>query len=166
MLSIVNGLPKFQIPIVILEHGEGLPLPKYATTGAAGADLYAAIDEADYITIQPHTFEMIPTGIALELPHGMEAQVRPRSGLAVKNGITVLNSPGTIDSDYRGEISVCLINHSDKPFVITRGMRIAQLVIGRYICADWNILNSLGETDRGCGGFGSTGVQDSDDQSK
>ena len=119
------------LEVKILDNGFGLPLPKYETEGAAGLDLFAATKEDTKIIIPPRKAEMIPTGIAISVPSGYEAQIRPRSGLAAKNGITVLNSPGTIDSDYRGEILVMLINHSNKDFEILRGMRIAQMVISK-----------------------------------
>lgn len=138
-----------------LENLKELPLPKYETSGSAGMDLTAAIDEQ--ITLKPGQVKLVKTGIAIALEKGFEAQVRPRSGLALKNGITVLNSPGTVDSDYRGEVCVILINHSQTDFVITRGMRIAQMVIARYEQAEVVEVESLDETSRGAGGFGSTG---------
>ena len=131
-------------------------LPKYATAGSAGFDLCASIPAP--VVIAPGERRLIPTGISIALPVGFEAQVRPRSGLALKHGITVLNSPGTIDSDYRGEVGVILINHSDEPFVIKHGDRIAQMVIARHEKASFEIVSSLDETERGAGGFGSTGV--------
>ena len=130
-------------------------LPFYATENSSGMDLFAAIDET--IIIKPNEVKAIPTGIAISLPHNYEAQIRPRSGLALKNGITVLNTPGTIDSDYRGEIKVILINHSDNPFVIDSGMRIAQMVISSYIKISWNEVDELDTTTRNSNGFGSTG---------
>ena len=139
-----------------LPHGHDLALPHYATAGAAGLDLLAAIDGE--IDLLPGQRAAIPCGIAIELPHGVEAQVRPRSGLALNHGITCLNSPGTIDSDYRGEIKVILINHGDKPFRIVRGMKIAQLVIARFERAVLFETEELSESERGTGGFGSTGV--------
>jgi dUTP diphosphatase len=144
------------IPVIlkILPHGEGLPLPSYQTAGAAGCDLHAALSET--FTLMPGAREKIPAGIAIELPEGFEAQIRPRSGLASKEGITVLNAPGTIDSDYRGEILVLLINHGDKPFEILRGARIAQLVVAPVVRATFVEAAKLGETARGDGGFGST----------
>ncbi len=138
-----------------MPHGEDLPLPKYSTEDSAGADLFAAIDEP--LVIEPHKFLAVSTGVKIALPEGFEAQVRPRSGLAFKHGITVLNSPGTIDADYRGEIAVALINHSDVPFTVNRGDRIAQLVISPVVVAEWSVAGSLTETDRGEGGFGHTG---------
>lgn len=138
-----------------LENGKDLPLPKYETSGSAGMDLLAAIDED--LTIQPGEIKLVKTGIAIALEKGFEAQVRPRSGLALKNGITVLNTPGTVDSDYRGEVCVILINHSKVNFTITRGMRIAQMVIARHEQAVISEVENLDETTRGAGGFGSTG---------
>ena len=136
---------------------EGARLPVYGSKSAAGADLCACLGN-ETLVIEPHKWVMVPTGIAISLPVGFEAQVRPRSGLAAKKGITVLNSPGTVDSDYRGEIKVILINHSDEPFEIKDGDRIAQMVIARHETASFNVVASLDETQRGAGGFGSTGV--------
>jgi dUTP pyrophosphatase len=146
------------LEVKILENGFGLPLPKYETEGAAGLDLFAATKEDTKIIIPPRKAEMIPTGIAISVPSGYEAQIRPRSGLAAKNGITVLNSPGTIDSDYRGEILVMLINHSNKDFEILRGMRIAQMVISKIEQFNLISVDDLDTTDRGKDGFGSTGI--------
>lgn len=146
------------LEVKILDNGFGLPLPKYETEGAAGLDLFAATKEATKIIISPRKAEMIPTGIAISVPPGYEAQIRPRSGLAAKNGITVLNSPGTIDSDYRGEILVMLINHSNKDFEILRGMRIAQMVISKIEQFNLISVDELDTTDRGKDGFGSTGI--------
>ena len=146
------------LEVKILDNGFGLPLPKYETEGAAGLDLFAATKEDTKIIIPPRKAEMIPTGIAISVPLGYEAQIRPRSGLAAKNGITVLNSPGTIDSDYRGEIQVMLINHSNKDFEILRGMRIAQMVISKIEQFNLISVDELDITDRGKGGFGSTGI--------
>lgn len=148
--------PPLSISIQRLAHGADLPLPRYETLGAAGMDLLAAI-EAE-ATLAPGQRRVIPTGLAIALPQGVEAQIRPRSGLAAKHGITVLNAPGTIDADYRGEIGVILINLGDAPFVVTRGMRIAQVVIARYDIAQWIDVAELPPTDRGAGGFGSTGT--------
>ena len=147
----------------ILENGYGLPIPKYESEGAAGLDLLAAIEENKSIIVLPGRAEMVPTGIAIALPSGFEAQIRPRSGLAAKNGITILNSPGTIDSDYRGEISAMLINHSKVNFKIERGIRIAQMVIAPVV--QFNLIKTeiLDETKRGVGGFGSTGIRAEDD---
>ena len=147
----------------ILENGYGLPIPKYESEGAAGLDLLAAIGEDKSIIILPGRAEMVPTGIAIALPKGFEAQIRPRSGLAAKNGITILNSPGTIDSDYRGEISAMLINHSKVNFEIERGMRIAQMIIAPVVQFNLIKTETLGETKRGAGGFGSTGIRAKDD---
>ena len=146
------------LEVKILDNGFGLPLPKYETEGAAGLDLFAATKEDTKIIIPPRKAEMIPTGIAISVPPGYEAQIRPRSGLAAKNGITVLNSPGTIDSDYRGEILVMLINHSNKDFEILRGMRIAQMVISKIEQFNLISVDELNTTDRGKDGFGSTGI--------
>jgi dUTP pyrophosphatase len=139
-----------------LPHGADLALPAYATSGSAGMDLMAATH--DDIILAPGKRHLVPTGIAIELPVGLEAQIRPRSGLAAKNGITVLNTPGTVDSDYRGEIKVCLINLGEEPFFITRGMRIAQMVIAEHVTATLVETNSLSDTVRGSGGHGSTGT--------
>ncbi len=145
------------ILVRILPHGEGLDLPHYATAQAAGCDLRAAIDED--LVLRPGERMLVPTGIAIALPEGFEAQVRPRSGLALKHGITVLNSPGTIDADYRGEVGVILINHSDTPFPIRRGERIAQMVVAPVSRARFQTVDTLPETERGSGGFGSSGRQ-------
>lgn len=139
-----------------LENGKDLELPKYETENSAGMDLRAAVSE--YLIIKPNEIKLVPTGIAIALQKGFEAQIRPRSGLALKNGITVLNSPGTIDADYRGEICVILINHSNQDFTITRGMRIAQMVIAAYDHCKITEVEDLDKTKRGIGGFGSTGV--------
>jgi dUTP pyrophosphatase len=138
-----------------LENFKELALPKYETAGSAGLDLMAAIDED--LIIAPGEVKLVKTGIAIALEKGFEAQVRPRSGLALKNGITVLNSPGTVDSDYRGEVCAILINHSKVDFVVKRGMRIAQMVIARHEQAIIEEVQDLDETKRGAGGFGSTG---------
>lgn len=145
------------VPLKIWDHAKDLPLPAYATAQAAGMDVVAAID--DPIIMNAGDIAMVPTGLSIALPAGYECQVRPRSGLAAKNGVTVLNAPGTVDADYRGEIKVILINHGKAPFTIERGMRIAQLVIARYEHAAWTICTELDETSRGTGGFGSTGVK-------
>jgi dUTP pyrophosphatase len=134
---------------------DDIQLPAYATDGAAGMDLHAALSQD--IVVQPGERALVPTGIAIALPAGYEAQVRPRSGLAAKHGIGILNSPGTVDSDYRGEIKVILVNHSQEPFPIARGDRIAQLVVSSYVKAVWTESASLDETTRGSGGFGHTG---------
>jgi len=146
---------KPNINIMRLPHGEGLELPFYATSHAAGADLRAAIDED--ITIEPGERRLIKTGFAMALPDNYEAQIRPRSGLALKQGITVLNTPGTIDADYRGEIGVILINLGDQPFTISRGDRIAQMIIAPFVQADFHAVTELSDTARGSGGFGSSG---------
>lgn len=152
------------IPLQRQAHAAELPLPAYATEHSAGMDLLAAISEP--LTLEPGTRILIPTGIAIALPEGYEAQVRPRSGLALKHGVTVLNAPGTIDADYRGEIAVILINHGTEPFVIARGMRIAQMVIAPYTRASWENVDTLKISARGDGGFGSTGLKDSDGNKK
>jgi dUTP pyrophosphatase len=146
-----------QLDIRQLPHGEGLPLPAYQSAHAAGLDLLAAVPENAPLVLAPGKHAMVPTGLAIALPAGFEAQVRPRSGLAAKHGVTVLNAPGTIDADYRGEIQVILINHSAEPFAIRRGERIAQLVIAPVVQAQLNPVDSLSDTGRGSGGFGSTG---------
>lgn len=143
-----------KIKIVNRSHHE---LPQYATALSAGLDLRANLDED--ITLQPMERRLVPTGLSIALPEGYEAQVRPRSGLALKHGITLLNTPGTIDADYRGEIGVIMVNLSDKPFSIADGDRIAQLVIARYEQAEWEAVEALDSTERGEGGFGHTGKQ-------
>lgn len=140
-----------------LPHGEGLPLPAYQTAHAAGLDLTAAIPVDAPLKLDPGCYVLVPTGLVIALPEHYEAQVRPRSGLAVKHGVTVLNAPGTIDADYRGEIGVLLINHGAEPFVIKRGERIAQLVIAPVSRARLVAADVLSATARGAGGFGSTG---------
>lgn len=149
-------MTELTIPITQLDHARDLPLPAYQTQGAAGMDICAALDKD--ITLEPGHFAAIPTGLCLGLPVGSEAQIRPRSGLAFKHGITVLNSPGTIDSDYRGEVKIALINHGQIAVTITHGMRIAQMVIAKTTTATWQPVTSLDETQRGAGGFGSTGT--------
>jgi dUTP pyrophosphatase len=141
--------------LVVLPHGDGLPLPSYATTGSAGVDLAAAID--DTIELEPGARMAVPTGIALALPEGYEAQVRPRSGLALSHGITVLNSPGTIDADYRGEVRVILANLGSDSVTIARGQRIAQLVVAPVSRVIWRRVDELPPSPRGAAGFGSTG---------
>ncbi len=145
------------IRIVRLPHAKGLDLPHYGTEGSAGMDLRAAGAEDAPLTLAPGERALVPTGVAIAVPAGFEAQVRPRSGLALKSGVTCLNAPGTIDSDYRGEVGVILINHGPSPFTVARGDRIAQMVIARYERAVWQETDSLDETARGAGGFGSTG---------
>lgn len=140
-----------------LPHGADLALPAYATALSAGMDLLAAV--AEPVALEPGQRRLIPTGIAIALPAGFEAQIRPRSGLALKNGISLVNSPGTIDADYRGEIGVIVINHGDQPFTVERGTRIAQMVIARHERAVWTEVDNLDETARGAGGFGSTGAK-------
>lgn len=141
-----------------LEHFEGLDLPAYETALAAGADLRAAVAEAEPMTLEPGERALIPTGFCMALPHGYEAQIRPRSGLAYKHGVTCLNTPGTIDADYRGEVKVLLINHGQEPFTITRGERIAQMVIAPITQPKFQRVETLDDTARGEGGFGSTGT--------
>jgi dUTP pyrophosphatase len=148
-------MSEFLVPVTCLDHARGLPLPKYETSGAAGMDLLAAIEGE--MSIEPGAVALVPTGIAFALPAHLEAQVRPRSGLAAKHGVTVLNAPGTIDSDYRGEVKVILINHGKAPFKIERGMRIAQLVIAKVERIAWAETADLEASARGAGGFGSTG---------
>jgi dUTP pyrophosphatase len=143
------------VPVRRLPHAEGLPLPAYATDGAAGMDLTAAVTAP--LALPPGGRVLVPTGLEIALPPGYEAQVRPRSGLALKHGVTVLNSPGTVDSDYRGEIRVVLINLGDAPFTVARGDRIAQLVVAPVTTARWEERATLAESVRGAGGFGSTG---------
>jgi dUTP pyrophosphatase len=146
-----------KVEIRQLPHGEGLPLPAYQSADAAGLDLLAAVPDAAPVTLEPGKHALVPTGLIVGLPRGYEAQVRPRSGLAARHGITVLNSPGTIDADYRGEVSVLLINHGGTPFTITRGERIAQMVIAPVMRVELVRVAALPPTDRGSGGFGSTG---------
>lgn len=146
-----------KVDVKVLDHGKGLDLPKYATSGSAGVDLKAAIDAE--VVIHPMERKLIPTGLSMAIPEGYEAQIRPRSGLAFKKGITVLNTPGTIDSDYRGEVKVLLINLGSEDFVVEKGMRIAQLVVEKYEKVEWNEVESLDETSRAGGGYGSTGVK-------
>jgi dUTP pyrophosphatase len=146
-----------EVGVVRLEHGRDLPLPAYETSGAAGMDLRAAIAEDQPLVLRPGARLAVPTGLAIALPPGHEAQVRPRSGLALRHGVTLLNSPGTVDADYRGEIKAMLINLGEEDFIIRRGDRIAQLVIAPVEQATWRELESLDDTIRGAGGFGSTG---------
>lgn len=145
----------FEIAVRRLPGNEDIPLPQKMSRGASGFDLFAAVDRP--LTLNPGQWKLIPTGIALEMPEGMEAQVRPRSGLALRHGITLLNSPGTVDSDYRGEVGVILINLGNEPFVVQRGDRIAQLVFGRVSDVRFRETDRLGPTERGGGGFGHTG---------
>lgn len=148
-----------ELQILRLPHGADLPLPSYQSVDAAGLDLIAAVPVAAPMTLAPGERSLVPCGIAIALPHGFEGQVRPRSGLAVNHGVTVLNAPGTIDADYRGEVTVILINLGVEPFVVTRGMRIAQLVIAPVARARTVEATALDTTVRGAGGFGSTGMQ-------
>ena len=147
------------LSLVRLPHGEGIELPAYETSGAAGMDLRAAVAADAPLTLAPGKRALVPTGFIFEIPHGFEAQIRPRSGLAIKNGITCLNSPGTVDSDYRGEVKVILANLGEEPFVIERGMRIAQMVIAPVTQVAVREGAEASETTRGAGGFGSTGVR-------
>ena len=146
------------IGIVRLPHGLGLDLPAYETPGSAGMDLRAAVAEGERLTLKPGKRALVPTGLIFEIPQGFEAQIRPRSGLAFKNGVTCLNTPGTIDSDYRGEVQVLLINLGEEKFVIERGMRIAQMIIAPVVQAALTETALATATDRGAGGFGSTGL--------
>jgi dUTP pyrophosphatase len=147
-----------KVEIKQLPHGEGLALPAYQSAHAAGLDLLAAVALDSPLVLAPGARALVPTGLSIALPSGYEAQVRPRSGLAAKHGVTVLNAPGTVDADYRGEIGVLLINHGDAPFAIRRGERIAQLVIAAVVRAELVAAAALSATDRGSGGFGSTGL--------
>ena len=146
-----------RVEVRLLPHGDGLALPAYQTAHAAGLDLLAAVPADTPLVLQPGRTALVPTGLTIALPEGFEAQVRPRSGLAAKHGVTVLNAPGTVDADYRGEVSVLLINHGDKAFTIGRGERIAQMIIAPVVRADLVPVTSLSSTARGSGGFGSTG---------
>ena len=146
-----------EIAITRLPHGKDLPLPSYQSALAAGLDLLAAVPDGAPLTIAPGARALVPTGVAIALPAGHEAQVRPRSGLAARHGLTVLNAPGTIDADYRGELQVLLVNLGQQPVVVTRGMRIAQLIVAPVTRAQLREVVSLDETTRGTGGFGSTG---------
>jgi dUTP pyrophosphatase len=168
-LDFVNRLAAtVPLQVKVLPHGEGLPLPTYETAGAAGMDLRAALTDADYthawapedkecVILSAGEFRLIPTGVSLAIPEGYEVQVRPRSGLAAKSGISIVNSPGTVDCDYRGEIKVCLINLSKVSFRIKRGDRIAQMVLAPVSQARWSVVDDLPESARGASGFGSTG---------
>ncbi len=150
-------MPPLNVPIMVLPHAIDLPLPGYATDGAAGMDLRAAVEAP--VALEPGMRTLIPTGLCIALPTGFEAQIRPRSGLAIKHGITMLNSPGTIDSDYRGEIKLIVINHSKEVFEIQRGERVAQLVFAPVIQALWQRVEDLEATQRHAGGFGHTGTR-------
>lgn len=147
-----------QVRVMTLEHFAGLELPRYQTPGSAGMDLPAAVPESEPVTLKPGEWQLIPTGLAIALPEGFEAQVRPRSGLAAKFAISCVNTPGTIDADYRGEIRVNLINHGREPFTVRRGERIAQMIIAPVVQAELVVSATLDETSRGTGGFGSTGI--------
>ena len=148
-------MEEIRVSIKKLDSGEDISLPRYMTGGSAGMDIFAAVEEEE--NILPGERKIISTGIAIALPEGYEAQIRPRSGLAIRNGITLINSPGTIDMDYRGEIKIIMINHGKKPFVVKRGDRIAQMVIQRVCRVTWDLKNGLDKTSRGDGGFGHTG---------
>ncbi len=147
-----------EVRILRLPHGAGLPLPAYQSDSAAGFDLMAAVPEGAPLVIAPGAWAAVPTGLAMAMPESMEAQVRPRSGLAARHGITVLNAPGTIDADYRGEVQVLLVNHGQEAFAVSRGMRIAQMVIAPVTRVSLREVTALDETARGTGGFGSTGT--------
>ena len=148
-------MQELTVSIKRLPGNDDIPLPRYMTEGSSGMDIFAAVIEEK--TMLPGERELVPAGIVIELPLGFEAQIRPRSGLAIKNGVTALNSPGTIDGDYRGEIKVIMINHGREPFVIKRGDRIAQMVVTRVCRVSWNLKEELESTERNCGGFGHTG---------
>lgn len=145
-----------EVALKPMDNAVGLQLPAYATAMSAGMDLTAALEED--IELGPGERALIPTGLSIALPKGFEAQIRPRSGLALNHGVTVLNSPGTIDADYRGEIKVILINHGQEPFTVKKGLRIAQMVVERHTHVDWKLVKSLDDSERGSGGFGSTGT--------
>jgi dUTP pyrophosphatase len=145
-----------KVQVKVLAHGEGLPLPKYMSEHAAGMDLYAGVEKE--LVIAPGDWKLVPTGLAMAIPEGYEAQVRPRSGLAHKQGVSVLNTPGTVDADYRGEVGVILMNHSKSDLVIKRGDRIAQMIINKIERIEFAEVTELPSTDRGAGGFGHTGV--------
>jgi dUTP pyrophosphatase len=148
-------MSEVKVAVKRLAHGKDLPLPRYESDCAAGLDLVAAVDRP--VSLEPGAFAMVPTGLAIALPPDFEAQIRPRSGLAAKHGVTVLNSPGTVDADYRGEVKVILINHGPAALTIERGMRIAQMVVAPVARLAWSETETLPETVRGAGGFGSTG---------
>lgn len=149
---------KVELPVMRLPHAADLPLPEHQTEHAAGLDLLAAVPADAPVVLEPGAYAMIPTGLCIALPPGTEGQVRPRSGLAAKHGVTVLNSPGTIDSDYRGEIKIVLINHGRESFLVSRGMRIAQLVVANFVYTQIKVVSGLPESVRGAAGFGSTGT--------
>jgi len=154
--GLAAGATTVTVAVERLAHGADLPLPRYATADSAGMDLLAAV--ADAVTLAPGERRLVPTGLAIALPPGYEAQVRPRSGLALKHGLTVLNAPGTIDADYRGEVGVILVNLGQEPVGLRRGDRIAQLVVAPVSRARWEEVSGLAPSERGAGGFGSTGV--------
>ncbi len=156
MKNTILSSPTLSVSIKRLSGAEDLSLPEYQTPNSAAMDIHAAVVET--VVIEPRAIALIPTGFAMAVPEGYEAQIRPRSGLAVKHGITVINSPGTIDSDYRGEVKVALINHGPEAFEITRGMRIAQMLVAPVSRVDWQVAEELPTTERGAGGFGHTGA--------
>ena len=151
-------MSSMSVPFMRLEHAEGLPAPSYASEGAAGLDLMAALPEIEPVVIAPKSWAAIPTGLVFEIPRGFQGEVRPRSGLALRHAVTVLNAPGTIDSDYRGEVRVVLVNLGPEPFIVTRGMRVAQLLFVPVVRVTPTPVRSLSTTARGDGGFGSTGL--------
>ena len=151
-------MSSMSVPFMRLEHAEGLPAPSYASEGAAGLDLMAALPEIEPVVIAPKSWAAIPTGLVFEIPRGFQGEVRPRSGLALRHAVTVLNAPGTIDSDYRGEVRVVLVNLGPEPFTVTRGMRVAQLLFVPVVRVTPTPVRSLSTTARGDGGFGSTGL--------
>lgn len=157
MMTKKSSSARLVVRVLQLPHASGLPLPDYQTAGSAGVDLMAAVPDTDPLTIAPGTWAAVPTGLSLELPADTEAQVRPRSGLAARHGVTVLNAPGTIDSDYRGEVKVLMVNLGREPFTIQRGERIAQMVVQPVLQVRLVGVEALSATGRGAGGFGSTG---------
>jgi dUTP pyrophosphatase len=156
-MNFFQGMRRTVVRVQQLPHGEGLPLPSYQTEGSAGMDLIAALDEEETLFLPAGERALVPTGLALEIPQGYEGQIRPRSGIALTYGVTVLNSPGTIDADYRGEVRVMLINLGLETFAIERGARIAQLIIAPVTRATLEVTDELVDSERGAGGFGSTG---------
>jgi dUTP pyrophosphatase len=149
------AIAEIRVSIERLDGNEDIPLPRYMTGGSAGMDVFAAVEKEEIIL--PGKRKFVPTGITIALPEGYEAQIRPRSGLAIRNGVTLVNSPGTIDADYRGEIGVIMINHGEEPFIVKRGDRIAQMVIQRVFRVTWDLEKNMDDTSRGEGGFGHTG---------
>jgi dUTP pyrophosphatase len=149
-----------EIGVLVLPHGRGLPLPRRETAGAAGLDLRAALAPDETLKIDPGRWIQVPTGLVFQLPAGYEAQIRPRSGLALRHGVTVLNAPGTIDADYRGEVQVLLVNHGQEPFVVTHGLRVAQLVVSHIEMIALREVDQVDSTLRGSDGFGSTGMSE------